>query len=205
MSYNKFHIFLALGIAEAYKPKNNRKKELELNGLVIEYDKEKSTDVYAHYETADAIILFSHGASALEQQVTAIKKFLKPSADDEVVKKFCKKYDELLHAEKQVFIVAHSLSGWMLAECGLRTGKQIPGLAFAPYVPQEDSKIVNHMRTSKDIQKVLFLNDWFGNNLLQRKNLNNAIVLEPQGVQQKFNSHALFNFTKPLNNKFRTF
>lgn len=204
MSYTSTHIELAKGISEAYKSPSNRKKIFKLGNIKLRYKEEKSNNIFAHYENKSSILLFCHGAYKLEEQVLALKKFLKPSANDEIVKSFCKKYDELILEKKSVMLIGHSLGGWLIGECSRRTGKALPSLTFGSYTPQPNSHIVNYIRTSNQIQKVFFENDLFAKNLI-KKGLKNALVIKPKKAVEIFNSHGLFNFTKPINNKIKVY
>lgn len=198
MSYNKYHIFLSKAIGEAYKSKDSRKKEISFDNFKLDYMKDKSNDLFAHYENEEMVLVAIHGASALEQQLAAISKFLSPFSQNKVINSFCKKYDELVKEDKKVFLTGHSLGAFAIAECS-RGKKKFPTVMFAPYVPHPIGKIKDTIKSEKLFQKVFFTNDKFANNLiLSLGKLNNAIVFKPNTVLQTFNSHALFTFTKPI-------
>lgn len=198
------YILLSQGLNESYKSKNKRKNKLNISSFEFEYNINKSSDLWAHYENESSIIVFIHGATAFEQQLTAISKFLKPSAESKVILEFCRKYDSLIQEKKEIMLVGHSLGAWAIAECS-RGKKKIPSILFGPYMPQVDSNIVRNMKTTQVFHKIFFTNDFFANNLLKGSGLVNAVVFSPSNIIQFFNSHMLATFTKPITAKFKTF
>lgn len=202
MGYTNNHVLFAKMLGEAYKNVNKRKEKFKFNKMVLTYVKEKSNEIYCHYENEGLIIVCAHGAVALEQQLSAIGQFFSPSTNDKVMKSICDKYKELLDEPfKYVVVVGHSLGTYGLARCMIETGKTLPAFFFANYAPHPIGEVVEKMRNDPKIQNIFFKNDIFARNLLLGKIKNKSLVFKPHKYIHTWNSHALFNFQKMITGK----
>ncbi len=207
--YNNELGFYARLLSITYNKKQSRPESINGLGINFIYDIEKSSDFYSHYESDNLIIVAAHGALTSEEIIQAVGKFLSPSQEQSVISAFCSKYRELKRERKEITLVGHSLGSFAIAECSIRYGT-FKSFLFAPYNPTLFSAATNKMRSSVDMKKILYKEDYLANNLIKSPSRNTLIFSANKGFLDRFsfsnikqgslatlvNSHGISNFTK---------
>lgn len=199
-SYDNTHRFLADVLAHSYNNPNSRPSRIEFNGVFLDYKPEKSTSLYAHYESNKVIIVGVHGANDSKLNITAIGEFFNPDVEQREIKRFCRKYSELIEESKEVFLVGHSLGAFAIVSCSRRFKKKLRAFLYAPYVPRQFGKVHRDIRRTMEFKKILYTNDWLASNMLKGKGkLLNTLVFEPKNIVGFFYSHGMSNYQRNPN------
>lgn len=173
----------------------NRPKTITVNGIDLEYKPNISSELYAHFENENTIILSIHGASDLKLNKLAITQFLNANQEDQDVVNFCKKIDSITNTEKTIFLVAHSLGGWLIYSCNdIHTNPNVKGIIVGGYMPNANSRQAQNA-TNPNFKKLFFLNDWLSSKHLDIPNIKNILVFKPKTIFSKLNGHSVANYT----------
>lgn len=193
--YNDTLSFLADTIQISYDNPDSRPENISFSDTTLDYDRQKSTGLWSHYENDDMIIVSLHGVNDLILSITAVGQFLSPDTEFREVSNFCRKYDELIKEEKIVFLAGHSLGAFAIVQCSRRHSKKIKSFLFAPYVPRRFGQVHNDIRQESQFKKIIYSNDWLGSNMLKGGGvLRDTIILEPENI--RFETHRIRNYTK---------
>lgn len=166
--YTDLLTFLAENIKISYKPVSSRPKVLNYLGEKIFYNEEKSSNYYSHYETEEYVLVSFRGVNNLTSLIEGISKKLLPSLETDVVKNICKKYQELINEERDVYTVSHSLGSYGVVRCSLLFNKTFKSFMFAPYVPSDEGNIFNEYM-KRNYKKMFYTNDLVSNKLIRTK------------------------------------
>jgi len=197
MSYTTSIQDLAKLCKEAYKETNKRQRIFNILGKDHYYDEDRSNGLYCFYENAEVILIGIHGADDFRLSLLAVEQFISPARNAPEIDKFCKLHTELLQDTRPKIVAAHSLGGWVISECESKLlNNHYEGVLFAPYTPTKSGSIVDFMSQTSKFKKIFYDNDFFANNLLEVRELNNAFILTPSTMPLTFiNGHALANFS----------
>lgn len=195
--YTDLFTFLANLIQISYNDTNKRPNQISRLDTVLSYEPEKSNSLYCHYENEDFIIVAVHGTNDLRLSILAIGQFISPGLESNEVQNFCTKYDNLINEDKPVFLTGHSIGCYMIVSCARRHNKKLRSFLFAPYVPRQFGNVYNDIRQDSTFKKILYDNDWLGNNMLVGDfNIRDTLVLQPKSIRGFFNGHSMFNFQR---------
>lgn len=171
-----------------------RPSTITVDGVSLDYKPDISTNLYAHFENDDTIILSIHGAADLKTGFLAISQFFNPNEEDQDVINFCKKFDEIKDTEKQIFLVAHSLGGWLIYSCpNIFLNRNVRGVIVAGYMPREKTS-QGQRAASNQFKKVLFNNDFLSNKTLKIPGLRNLIEMKPYSAKSTIDGHRMVIF-----------
>jgi len=190
-------------LEQSYKKEEARSKIMFFNKDILSYDEKNSTWLWATYESKTQIVLAIHGFDTANVSFAKLlsDRFFNNNENNELLEKFCRLHLLLKRDNRQVFITSHSLGCWIVAKCEVRNGGgSQTGIMFAPYALGDNQEVLDFMANTSRFKKVFYDNDPVAKILLKQENLTNAIIFTPKTQTMTFiNSHALFNFLKPLN------
>lgn len=192
--------FLADMSSISYQPIQDRPREVEHLESKLDYQLEKSTDMYAHYENEETIIVAIHGVNDTNLLVTAVVNgFLTPNQELGEVAVFCQKYTELAKETKKVFLVGHSLGAFSIVQCSRSQSVKLKSFLFSPYVPSSSGKYNFTIRNEPNFKKILFSNDWIANKIIDGEGqLRDTMIFRPKEVGF-LNTHGIINYQKSPN------
>ncbi len=195
--FNNTLKFLADVSSISYQPHNSRPPIIEHSGSKLEYQLDKSTNFYAHYENEDMILVAIHGVNDGTTLITAIiNGFLTPNQEIGEVRNFCRKYEELIKETKRVFLIGHSLGAFAIVQCSRNHSKKLKSFLFSPYVPSSSGAYNRTIGEEPNFKKILYNNDWIANKLLISKgNLRDTLVFQPKS-RGFMNTHGIINYQK---------
>ena len=96
--YTSVDLLLADIVVQAYKVE--RLPSISFGDRTLNYNPDKSSDMWAHYEDEDNVIVGVHGANSFEFLLLALNEALTLKQEEEIFERFCVKYEELLDEEK---------------------------------------------------------------------------------------------------------
>ncbi len=184
----------AMAKLSAISYQTKRPKTVKVAGDTLNYNKEKSTGIYAHYENENIVIVSAHGVNSVSLLNLAVGQFFTVNTEQGEVKNFCKKYDELIKEERKVYLIGHSLGTFMILSCSANYKKKINSFLFAPYIPRTTGKVIKEARQPHH-KKIMFANDFVGVKLINGKiKPSNTIVFQPTTFLSKWNFHKISVF-----------
>ena len=197
-SYNNTHRFLANIISITYNNPENRPPKLFYLGEVIEYKREKSTQIYSHYEGESVIIIGVKGVSDMSSLTQALGEYkLNNSIQTAYVSDVSKKYQSLVNETKEVFFTGHSLGGYSIISSAVRSKKKFKSILFAPYLPTIFGSIASEYMNPIH-KKIFFSNDPVPFKLLMNFwRLTNSLVFNPPSRLAE--THSISNFQQSPN------
>lgn len=198
---------LANFVRGSYQSADKRPVARTLLGENLLYMRNKSNQLWSHYENEEVIIVSIHGANTLELNFSSIFAFLLPSQEQKITKDFCNKYNELINETKKVFLIGHSLGNFMIASCSLRVNKSLPTVMFAPYVPNHLSAVNRHIGTNPKFKKIFYKQDFFAKNILRMgSQVKNVLLFSNKNVIFNVKTragHSISLFTGDINKDFK--
>lgn len=190
--YTELLSFLADVIKITYNDKERRPNKLNVFNTELIYNLEKSCCMFSHYETEDFILVGVKGVSNLFTLFIGFGQGLRRDKPTKYVERFCKKYEDLLREDKQVFLIGHSLGAYAITSCSMKYSKKIKSFLFAPYVPEMFGKVWNEYQ-KPHLKKIFYRNDPIANKLyLRPSNLKNALIFKPKSMFM--NTHKISTF-----------
>ena len=183
--YGDVDLLMAQMISESYKNPDDRKKGFTFRDELFIYHRDKSNNLYAHYEGRDNIFVAIHGADDLALNFTALRFSLNINAQDDIINEFCGKYEELTKSHKNVILGGHSIGGFAINKCMERSNVKLQAITYASFHPKLESDW-----GARRVRKHLYSNDWLANNILNHSQQYDTNVYRPSGLGI-FNGHAL--------------
>lgn len=210
-NYNDVLREYAVIMNNTYKNKNDRPNISIVNNKKFFYKKNKSNNLYSHYENENDIIVSFHGVSNLKELGIGIKRILKPNFESSHFKSACIKYNKVIDTKKNLIMLGHSLGTQMISWCYNNNPKrEIVAILFSPYIFDRKDKINRKIIEKTSWKKILVETDYIGNKILKDKKRKNTIIFKIPFLRQlkisKIYGHSMKsyidkNFYKKLKQK----
>ncbi len=196
--YTDVDLLMANIIQQSYQPITKRKNVVNYQDLYLLQQKDKSNDLWAHYEDGGNILVGIHGVNSVESAIIGSKKFINDKAEEDIFKKLDKKYKELLKSNKNVIIAGHSLGGFSINKSYEKQDVKLKAIVFASYQPNNNKNWASRY----NIRKHLYLNDFIASNVMNDADPIDLHIYVPTTLKLKLNGHTINNFLdkKQLNN-----
>ena len=167
-------------VGESYTKRSDRKTIVE----GYKYIDSLSTDLVAHYEDSEDIILGIHGADDIKLTGIAAVSKLDKNKTFKTIDVVCEKLDSLLSSYKNVIVGGHSIGGYAINHCLTKYDYPYKFVSFGAYAPRP-----NREWAMNKVRKHLYKTDWLSNNLIKTEN-NCMVYNETTAI----NSHGLFMY-----------
>lgn len=222
-----FDMTLAACCIEAYKSKKNRKHTIHIklpfsDAEDMKYDNTYSTDFYAHYESANVIVVAFQGADIFYPTIftAAAKEFistyfqkLNPIKDDSFIKSATAKLLDLTNINKKIILTGHSYGVTILINALYENrffDTFFETVTFAGFIPSASDARYSWYAQSVFFRKFVFIEDNFANWIYQIPNRKYLMSYsDPSKKLQKINpttygkwleTHSIHRFTEKETN-----
>jgi len=158
---------MALLMNESYANKNSRKQTITFKNKEYQYNKEKSNDLCAIYESDSSILLLIHGASNAGLTFDALLRFVSSERGSSGLRMVKDALRYVNSQKKKVIVVSHSLGSHLYIQASIRTNISFTHFSFGGFSPSPNNFITKKLASDNKSTKILYVDDSLANNILK--------------------------------------